>query len=163
MQSFRVSRPQLTPYLPRIHALVKAMIKRVRTADGLLPTTSAATSISTSASTQPGAVFDAKAMGTVDYWLGHDVNTNNVANGGWLLHARRERVFSIAAARAHLRGEATAAAATTAASAPAAGSGAGAVMRALFARVVQLCCHEYDVIRGKALKGCPLSTALANP
>jgi len=132
--------------------LVKAMIKRVRTADGLLPTTSAATSTSTSASTQPGAVFDAKAMGTVDYWLGHDVSTNNVANGGWLLHARRERVFSIAAARAHLRGEATAAAATTAASAPAAGSGAGAVMRALFARVVQLCCHEYDVIRGKALK-----------
>ena len=35
----------------------------------------------------------------MDYWLGHDLSTNTVANGGWLLHARRIKYFAVAVNR----------------------------------------------------------------
>ena len=38
-------------------------------------------------------------LASLDYWLGHDLSTNTVANGGWLLHARRVKHFAIAVNR----------------------------------------------------------------
>ena len=71
----------------------------------------------------------------LDYWLGHDLNTNTIANGGWVNHARREKHFSIVVNRVNLKDPLK-----------------GPLLVDLFREVIHLCCHEYDLIRSKALK-----------
>lgn len=68
------------------------------------------------------------------FWIGHDINTNNLANRGWLQHAVRQRVFSFASLRKSMKSP----------------------MKKAYMDCLQdllvLCSHEFDEIRHKAVK-----------
>jgi hypothetical protein len=96
--------------------VVKTMIRAIRTRESLTK--------------GPGGV----GMRGLDYWLGHDVCTNNVANSGWLQHAIRQKHFATLSNKHAL---------TQGTKSP--------VLLSLLNQLIDLTCHEYDVVRQKAL------------
>ena len=68
-----------------------------------------------------------------DYWAGHDVNTNNVSNLGWLQLARRNKQFSLSSLRQCLKNDEK-----------------SPLYILCLGRLATLCGHEYDTIRSKA-------------
>jgi hypothetical protein len=68
-----------------------------------------------------------------DYWAGHDVNTNNVSNLGWLQLARRNKEFSLSSLRQCLKDDEK-----------------SPLYLLCLGRLATLCGHEYDTIRSKA-------------
>lgn len=71
----------------------------------------------------------------VAYWKGHDINTNNIANHGWLQHAKRLSEFSFLSmnfCRKH--------------------SSISIPYLKVLDQLGRMCGHEYDVIRSNATK-----------
>lgn len=68
-----------------------------------------------------------------EYWIGHDVNTNNVTNTGWLQLARRNKAFSFSSLRECIKSDEK-----------------SSQYILCLRRLATLCGHEYDTIRSKA-------------
>ena len=77
-------------------------------------------------------------ISSYDYWAGYEISTNTITNSGWVLHAVREKQFALVMSRKCLHKKNY--------------PESSQLLMNLLHNVVELCCHEYDVIRNKALK-----------
>ena len=99
--------------------IVRAMLKAIRARDVL---------------TSTSGVGNAKSLTQLEYWRGHDMTTNEVANTGWLQHALRQKQYSTQVNKRSLS-EAV----------------KGPLLLSLMQKLSDLCGHEYSVIHLKAL------------
>mmetsp|Transcript_274 Transcript_274/g.332 ORF Transcript_274/g.332 Transcript_274/m.332 type:complete len:2038 (+) Transcript_274:135-6248(+) len=77
---------------------------------------------------------DHTKVSQVDYWRGHDSNTNTVANSSWLQHAVRQKSYGMQINKVNLVHDTK-----------------GPLLMTLMKKLVGLCGHEYDLIRRTSL------------
>lgn len=99
--------------------IVRAMLKAIRTRDAPSSTAAAGSN---------------KSLTQLDYWRGHDMTTNEVANTGWLQHALRQKQYSTQVNKRNLTEPSK-----------------GPLLLSLMQKLNDLCGHEYSVIHLKSL------------
>jgi hypothetical protein len=141
--------------------LFTRMMVRSLKAHQVLIAASTSTSTSTSNGHQQAQEGSGGRLSQLSYWLGHDMNTNYIANRGWLQHALRLKELSFSSVRMGLRRNSTLTIIAPAGSASQSTlqlqaqqqqglkSKALVLVRSL-KQLADLCGHEYDVIRKKA-------------